>query len=217
MSKRHRPSRNTLAVTLWSFAFALLAAPVYANAGISMICCISPGFWLLLPAVIVLEAILALVVLRKGVWKAVKIAALANAFSTLVGVPVRWLLGLLLYDVADHFAHQIIAVMRSTNPDTTWASGTFIQKFAVTVFIAPMGLAPDGVREFWIRLSWGVLLVPFFLLSVCLERWVAVKLLKKEERKRVWLWAFLANATSYALIFAGFWHLWGFSWWWMGR
>lgn len=70
-------------------ALLAIACPVHADAGVPLMACISPGFWLMLPAIIILEALIALRILRKGAWVAFKVAAVANLASTLAGIPLR--------------------------------------------------------------------------------------------------------------------------------
>ena len=52
------------------------------------------------------------------------------------------------------------------------------------------------------NLGLGVVLAPFFLLSVWSGRWIARRLVRKEDRRLAARWAWVANAASYLLILA---------------
>jgi hypothetical protein len=167
--------------------------------------CISPGFWLLLPAVILLESVVAFIVLRKGLWFALKISTLANVISTLAGMLLNRLLSIILQPVANSASHYL--------PN----NNNLFQGFAITAVLAPFGLTSN--HAWWssqVVLCWILLLVPFFLLSVWLEAWVARKVLKKDERLAT-RWSWCANIASYALIIGLFWRIFGLTWWWLER
>ena len=63
-----------------------------ANVGIPMISCIHPGLWLALPLVMLVEWAVAAFVVRWKMRAAIKVAFFGNIVSTLVGIPLKWLL-----------------------------------------------------------------------------------------------------------------------------
>lgn len=190
---------------------ALAVSPAFADVGIPMIACVDTGFWLLLPIVILVEGIVALIVLRKGIWTAAKVSVTANLLSTLAGIPLSWLIKSTLKPVANQFVVSLYNARMQGHE--IWWSATPLQKLSVTLFSQPMCPAPISVRMWWIWISWAILLVPLFLLSVWIERLVAQKLLGKTEQRLATRWAWIANAVSYAAIYAGFLNIWGFTWW----
>ena len=76
-----------------ALAIMLIAAtPAQANAGIPMLLLVWPAMWLLLLPIIVLEAAAATKILHVDFLQGVQIAGVANLVSTLVGIPITWLL-----------------------------------------------------------------------------------------------------------------------------
>lgn len=207
-------ARRALIVAAGCCVLTLHPACARADAGIPMISCVYPGFWLLLPLVIVLEAVIALVVFRRGVWVAVKVAAIANVASTLVGVPLRCLLVWVLSAPAD----RMDAMLDAGDVHAAWRAASSVQKIAVSILSAPVGGGWDPAGwELRVRLTWGLLLMPFLILSVLTEWWVARRVLPKDRRRLAMRWSLLANAASYCAIFAVFWWLFGWTWWWLDR
>ncbi|MHB0999139.1 MAG: hypothetical protein ACYC27_07825 [Armatimonadota bacterium] len=201
-----------LSIILLSIIIIALPSSASANVGIPTIACISPAFWFLLPFVIIIEGIIAALVIRRGAWIAIKVAALSNIFSTLCGVPLRLLLTSVFVYCANlsQFADKLYAF--GTEPDllAIWDSGMIIQKIAFSI-VSPPGFIPGNGNIFWSWLSWGILLVPFFLISVLTEYWIALKLLK--NKKLALRWAWISNAVTYIAIFALHYIIWGYTWW----
>lgn len=191
----------------------LFASPAFADAGIPMIACISPGLWLLLPAVMVVESIVAMVVLRRGVRTAVKVTVLANLLSSLVGM----LLTSIVVWLLNPTAHRLMEMMYNHGADlnAAWNSSTLFQKFAVSV-MGVIGAGPDKGTMIRIWLCWGLLLIPFFFLSVLSEWWIAKLLLKKEDKRLAKRWAWIANGVSYIAIYGSFHFLFAFTWQYLG-
>lgn len=198
-----------LPAVVLSATLFILASPAFADAGIPMIACISPGLWLLLPAVIVVESVIALFVLRRGLWTALKVATVSNLFSSLVGMPLTSLVVWALSPAG----HRLMERMynHGADLDAAWNSSTLFQKFAVSV-MGVIGAGPDKGTMLRIWLCWGLLLIPFFLLSVLSEWWVAKLLLKKEDKRLARRWAWIANGVSYISIYGSFHFLFAFTW-----
>lgn len=66
---------------------------------------------------------------------------------------------------------------------------------------------------FGVMACWAVLLLPFFLVSVWIERWIAARMLPKEDRPLAVRWSWIANISSYALILVFFFVPMILSWW----
>lgn len=186
-------------------------SPAWANVGVPLIDYLFPGFWMLLPAIMLLEWAMALFVLRKGAWIAAKVAVVANIFSTLVGIPIKAVL----------VTAMIQAVNQSpfTLTEESWRLLNPLQKFLIAVVgSAPFGVGWRSPLEFEVVLMayWGLLLLPFLLLSVWTEWLVAKRLLAKGDRRLARRWAWLANLVSYAALFALISLLFTISAWWHG-
>jgi len=96
--ERFFSGKRTIKHTLIAMALLLLsAAPVYANTGLPMLAVMWPPMFLALVPVVVIESVvlwrLAEVGLRQAAWA----CSVANLASTVVGVPITWLLCLLFY------------------------------------------------------------------------------------------------------------------------
>lgn len=192
-----------------------MATPAFADAGIPLIACIHPGLWLALPAVIVVEGLVAVVIMRWKPSTAARVALLCNLLSTLAGIPLKWLLVWGLTPMASSF---LSVILRARNPLETRENGTLFQKLAIGVIDLPMdgwGPSASSLTRGWHY--WCVLLIPFFLLSVWVEWYAARKLLGRNERSRAAIWAWIANGVSYALLAGLFWRFYFYTWWWIAR
>lgn len=156
-----------------------------ANIGLPMVAIYLPPAWLGLIPIIALEAAL-------GVWRfgvpprAAFIAqAAANCFSTLVGLPLAWML---------------LALIELFFFGTAIGLNTPLRRvYAVTVQ-APWLIPYE--RDLWwmIPASVTVLTVPFCAMSVLLEYPVVRRLVRDLPQRTVRSWVVRANVVSYASL-----------------
>lgn len=166
-------------------------SPAYANIGAPMIFLVWPASWALLLLIIPTEAVVCMRVMRVRYSRALKVVGVANLASTLIGIPITWILlvgieMLMLLAMRNGLPHNINVSIRA-------ALNTII----MSPWVAPF----EG--EYWlVPASCGVLCVPFFFMSVWAENLAARRFFKKEQHGEVKRWAWLANGLTYGVIIA---------------
>jgi hypothetical protein len=165
-------------VALLAFAMALLPSNALADAGLPMIAIVWPASAIVFLPVVMVEALVARRLLGLTFRKSLAVSALANAASTIGGIPVTWaLLVLPLLGVA-------------FLPDAL--------RFLAVPFYAAW-LPP--IEKAWpVPLAMAILCVPFFFASVFVERWVARRFLRCLGTLEVGRWSWVANLWSYGAI-----------------
>ena len=167
-------------------AFAAIAfwpSTASADVGLPMIFLVWPASWLLFVPVVIVEAAVARRLLTLTWRKAGALSLVANAWSTIVGIPVTWLALLLVEFLvslglwhADHAAHSL-------------------PRWVALPFIAPWFLpTPNGWDVF---AAAAVLCVPFYFASVRIEAWSARHRVSRGGALR---WARVANLFTYVPI-----------------
>lgn len=178
--------RSRVALRLLSLAGALtiMCLPARADSFIPTLGLLWPAAWLVLIPVILVEALVAVQVLGLGYGEACKAVGSANLTSTLVGIPVT---GLLMAAV------QVWALIAGLgNLDTTFGH------FAVTTLVL------TGEADDWMIPAAAILYsVPFFFMSVYVERRSMEEHLPQADGTSVRRWAWQANGLSYGLIEVG--------------
>jgi hypothetical protein len=171
--------------------------PLLANIGVPMI---FPQFVLMALAfgpVVLVESALIKRPLSLSLSSALKGAAVANLWTTLLGVPLAW------------FVMLLIGIV-STGGLALGLNSPAKALAAVTLQAA--WLIPYEEHLFWmIPAAATVLLIPCFVISVLLERWVLVRRWKATDpgivrsavlRANVWSYLLLLVAGSIWLIFS---------------
>jgi hypothetical protein len=172
---------------------AMFQTTASANAGMPMIILIEPVLVLaLIPVIIVESVIMAKIIGSVKFPRILSAAAISNLCSTLIGVPITWLLLLGLE----------IAV-----PGGGSAFPNLPEAVRVVLYVtleAPWMLPFEEEFKFLYPIAWLVLLVPFFLVSYWMEYAIIRTLAKhfrvKENRGTIKSAVFRANAVSYALL-----------------
>ena len=172
-------------IILFVVVLLLVACPAYADMGIPMIAWILPVSWLSLIPIILVEAIVAARLLKKNYWAALKLSTAANTISTIIGIPVTWLLMT--------FAQMLVG------GDRAHGLTTFAQKMYAVTIQSPW-LLPYGKSSLrWMFPAAGIFLcVPFFFASVLCEYLVVKKFCDNSVIVKHWSW--IANAITYGLI-----------------
>jgi hypothetical protein len=159
-----------------------------ADAGIPMLPLIMPVMIVLIIPVIIIEYAcrrkLIKVVRRRRIWRGIEAA---NIFSTFIGWPIAWGLHLILEIVTGYTTPQ--------NVDTP------LQRLGVVTLQAPwLGLYKEDTN--WIfPTAMGVLLIPFFFVSVFSERFILMKMWKEEEKVDIVRFSWRSNICSYAFLY----------------
>lgn len=161
--------------------------PLLADIGVPMIFpqVILMGFALL--PVVLIETI----VVRKRIMMpfstALKHVGMANLCTTIIGVPLAWGVMLILDLVCTHGGEA-------------WGINTPVQKLAAVTLQAAWLVPYEDELHWMIPAAATVLLIPCFLVSVLIERWILIRLWKGQDRVAVRSAVLQANAWSYLLL-----------------
>ncbi|CAN5192524.1 hypothetical protein BH11CYA1_BH11CYA1_23370 [soil metagenome] len=162
--------------------------PAFADAGIPTIIAIWPMGWILLIAIIPIEAKIAEKILKIPPWKGLEISGRANFVSTLAGVPITWFL-LVISELMLGGGSRRIGHVAST---TDWIFRSIIE--------GPV-LVPGSAPEWYIPLALSMMNFPFCLMSVLVEQKATEKFIDNVCTKALLQkWAWFANIASYAFI-----------------
>jgi hypothetical protein len=178
-----RRFRVVVAVTCFLFA---TTSPVSANAGVPMIFITLPGMVAALLPIIVVETLVLARKLALPSRTVLKAAAASNAASTLVGVPVAWLV--------------LVVLQMATGGGGAYGINTPIQKLLAVTWQAPWLTPYESDLDWMVPAAAGALLVPFFLASWSIELRVNRWMLPDAERSRVRAATWDANLVSYVLL-----------------
>jgi hypothetical protein len=172
-----------------------IASPAHANAGLPMLYIIWPIFLLALIPVILIESLVFKIKIPDLNWKSViSSVGIANIVSTLLGVPVTWIL---------LTAIQLI---------TPGGGGTYpglndTVRGILSVTLQAPWLLPYESEFYWmIPCAFLFLMIFFFIMSVYSERWFVFKILNRShsiEKKATNKVALKANVTSYLFLILG--------------
>lgn len=189
-------SMNILRGKSLSALCILLCIPntAWANAGVPMIFLIMPALGLSIIPIILIEAFYLSRRLGLKTARAVKTATISNLISTLAGVPLTWLLLVLI---------QIV-----TGGGRAFGLDTMLGKVLSVTFQAAW-LIPYESELYWmIPVAGLVLLVPFFFVSWWSEYLVTKKILQDHPAQTVKVVVRNANIITYTLLVLwpiGFW------------
>jgi hypothetical protein len=156
-----------------------------ANIGIPMICVYWPSAWIALVPVVAIEAWVGVHLLQRPISTCVKAAFLSNLVSTLIGIPITWL---------------VLALVESAFFGGGFGLETFPARLFSVTLQAPW-LVPYQDDLYWmIPAAALVLSFPFYLMSVLTEAPVARWCLPDVPRRAVFRWASWANVASYSFL-----------------
>ncbi len=178
--------------------YILLCVPgvASANAGVPMIFLAMPTLGLSIIPIIVIEAIYLSKKLELTIYTAFKTTTLSNLFSTIVGIPLTWLLLV--------FIQMLAGGGGALGLDTTLSK-------VLSVTLQAAWLIPNESDIHWmIPVAGSVLLVPFFFASWWSEYVMSKKMLKGHPAQRIKIEVRNANIITYALLVfwpIGFWML----------
>ena len=165
-----------------------------ANAGVPMIFLVMPALGLSIIPIILIEAIYLSKKLELMISRAVKVATISNLASTIVGVPLTWLLLVLI---------QILA-----GGGGAYGLDTTLGKILSVTLQAAWLIPYESDLRWMIPVAGLVLLVPFFFASWWSEYFVSKKILKDHSPQEVKIEVRNANIITYALLALwpiGFW------------
>jgi hypothetical protein len=155
-----------------------------ANAGIPMIFWQLPAAAVIFLPVVLAESLIALPILKQPFVPIFLRVGAANALSTFVGLPVAWI-GMVIVNIATTGG-------RAHAFETPW--GAF-----QSIVLQASWLVPHEGQMLWlIPAATLVLLVPYFLTSVIVERWLMRRLFSHVDQGKIRRVAWAANGVTYS-------------------
>ena len=176
------------------FIFFIIARNAYANVGLPMI---TYGFpfmlWLFLP-VLIIETIIYKFKLNKGVLESLKVASLANLFTTIIGYPISWFLLMIYQLFSSLLLWGLVNIFPLRNIENHYIDFVSIPLF-MPAWIAPLYNYPIYLI---ICLAGMVGLLPAYWITIYSEKKILRKFWAHDEN--IESICVLANRTSYLFL-----------------
>ena len=159
-----------------------------SGASESMLVVVWPASWLLFVPIVLVEAFVGARVLSLSYWRALKMVSLANLTSTLVGIPLTWL---------------VLCMVRMLYPGNVIGEEASLRNVLVAAIASPW-LDPAAFQSRWmIPTAALALCVPFFFVSVWMEGSVVRRFAPESVSDRAFRWSWRANLATYVPIGVG--------------
>ncbi|WP_345478805.1 hypothetical protein, partial [Niveibacterium umoris] len=178
-----RPVRYYIAAAASALLFARAAR---ADAGVPLLFLTLPGMVLALLPVIAIEAIVLARTFRSNVLSVLKASALANIASTLLGIPITWVVLVLLQDL--------------TGGGRSYGLTTPLQKLLAVTWQAPWLIPYEGDLYWMVPAASLALMVPFFIASVYIELAVVLRIVADNPPLLVRRAVLRSNLLTYAIL-----------------
>lgn len=187
--------QNSRKITL---ALLALAVPgvAYANAGVPMLFLAMPAFLISLVPIIAIETLYISKSLRLPFGQSLKTVSISNVASTIIGVPLTWLL--------------LVVIQMVTGGGGAYGIDSVMGKVLAVTWQAPWLIPYEDDLNWMIPVAGLVLLVPFFFASWWSEYFVSKKINKSLPSLNIRDKVRNANLITYSLLAAwpiGFWVL----------
>ncbi|MBI3353090.1 MAG: hypothetical protein HY036_10995 [Nitrospirae bacterium] len=148
-----------------------IVTPAYADAGVPMIFITFPSMLIALIPIIIIESIVMSRYLSLATGRSLKAASIGNIVSTVIGIPLTWLL--------------LVILQLLTGGGSAYGLNGPFKKFLAITWQAPW-LIPYESELYWmIPAATLILLVPFFFASWLIEYKVEKRLLSDIAADRV--------------------------------
>jgi len=162
------------------------ASPAYADAGVPMLFITLPGMLIALIPIIGIESWVLARTLSLSAGLALKTASLMNVLSTVFGIPVAWLI--------------LVVVQMITGGGYAHGIDTPLQKFLAVTWQAPWLIPYKSELSWMVPAATLVLFIPFFFASWFIEYKVAKQMLEDVPLGAVKRATFIANLITYTLL-----------------
>lgn len=160
-----------------------------ADAGIPMLAWhIGPALLVFFPIVMV-ESVITWAFVRQPVWPVVRTVGVANAISTFVGIPMAWIF-------------MVVLELATVGGGADRHYNTPFAAFQSLVLGAAWLPPEEGALAWLIPAATLVLLIPYFVVSVAIERRILLKSWSRLPRSGVTTACWLSNLASYSFLFA---------------
>jgi hypothetical protein len=165
--------------------------PTLANAGLPMIFVHGPVFIMgFIPIVIIEAFILRRFIDKPTAIECLKATTVANLVSTVIGLPLTWIVFVIIQMLADGGGHM---------PNSTSA-----ERIYAAILQSPWQLPYNHHSGWMIPRAALIMLVPFFIVSYQTERFVVQQYMKLHDRTLIRKGVYWGNVTSYTCL-AIFW------------
>lgn len=185
----HFPFRVIIYI-IGALGLCILFEPsAFANAGLPMLQVVFPASFLLLFLIVPLEAYVGAKCLKVKFFVALQISFYANIFSTLIGIPITWMV--------------LVGFELLLGGGSGFGESTFSQLFLTATIGSPWLPISIGSPRWLIPAAGCSLCIPFFFMSFWFEFLFAKRFADgKHDRVLLKKWFWEANRLSYGLIFA---------------
>lgn len=153
----------------------LYSSPAYANAALPLVFLSLPGMALALVPVIAMESYVLMKILGLSMGSGLSVVFVANVVSTIVGLPVTWLL---LLPLAKLPQHEI--------PGVLW----FMPLYGVKKY----------PKDWMVPAACLLLLIPYFFVSWFIEYKIAMRMLDGFEPQNLSYGVLVSNLVSYGIL-----------------
>lgn len=179
-------------------ALLVLAVPsmAYANAGVPMLFLAMPALLFSLVPIIAIESLYISKGLKLPIGQSLKTVSISNLASTIIGIPLTWLL--------------LVVVQMVTGGGGAYGIDSVMGKVLAVTWQAPWLIPYEKDLDWMIPVAGLVLLVPFFFASWWSEYFVSKKINKVLPPLSIKIKVRNANLITYSLLAAwpiGFWVL----------
>ena len=170
-----------------------MASPAQANAGVPMIFVTLPGMLLALLPIIAIESKVLIQAFNIGKVQIIKYTALTNAISTIIGIPLAWLIHTVLL-VGFEYSYFVLF------PHLNLFSNNTVP-LALSVTLGAAWLGPFENHLYWMVPAASLfLLIPYFFASWYIEYQMIRRLLKNVENGLCRSATLRANIISYSFL-----------------
>ena len=153
----------------------LYSSPAYANAALPLVFLSLPGMALALVPVVAMESYVLMKILGLSMGSGLSVVFVANVVSTIVGLPVTWLL---LLPLARLPQHKI--------PGVLW----FMLLYGVKKY----------PKDWMVPAASLLLLIPYFFVSWFIENKIAMRMLDGFEPQNLSYGVLVGNLVSYGIL-----------------
>ncbi|MCJ8351466.1 hypothetical protein [Moritella sp.] len=168
----------------------------YANAGVPMLFLAMPAFLLSLVPIITIESLYISKSLELSISQSLKTVSISNLASTIIGIPITWLL--------------LVVVQMVTGGGSAYGIDSVMGKVLAVTWQAPWLIPYEKDLNWMIPVAGLVLLLPFFFVSWWSEYFVSKSINKSLPPISIKNKVRNANLITYSLLAAwpiGFWVL----------
>ena len=185
MTNSNLPKLIKTADSVKRFVFTVLifslagTSSCYANAGVPMLVILWPLFWLAFIPIVLIESYILRRYLQEIKWKqALKVCTYSNLFSTLIGIPITWMI--------------LVMIELPVSHELRFSQ---IHPFLKLIIESPW------TSEKSVPLAGIILLVLFYFISVWSEHFVVREIIRQfHDRRQLKKAVYAGNLASYGFL-----------------